>query len=193
MKWFMVVALMAVAACSDSGSTLLQPVKVAGGAIRGYADQQVLRVRVDASRNRLWVLGLGHVDVYDLAKKHLIQRILLPEWYVAELICQPDMAVDPSGTVFISHNLQPKLLQIHPDTFQLKEHVIRLVNKEHWDIGFGRLAFGADGTLFAATASGASLWSIDFGTASARQIEPGARVSDECGFVHEPGLSSRVP
>ena len=183
MKWIMLVATIAMTACGDPISTPVEYMNVDGGAIDKYMHQQVLRVRVDASRNRLWVLGLDHVDVYDRAKKHLIRRIVLPGWYLPELICQPDMAVDQSGSVFISHNLQPKLLQIDPHTFQLKEHLIQLVNKEHWDIGFGRLAFDADGTLLAATASGGSIWKIDIANGRAHQVELSPHVSDECGFV----------
>lgn len=154
--------------------------------------QQALHVRVDTARNRLWVLSLDDVYVYDIAKKHLIRRIALPGWSVAEFICQPDMALDRSGTAFISHNAQPRLWQIDADSFQLKEHVIRLLNRERLDIGFGGLAFTPDGTLFGVSASGGSLWSIDIGNASAQQVELNARVLDACALM-APALTNEGP
>ena len=154
--------------------------------------EEVLRVRVDTTRNRLWVLGPDHVDVYDIAKKHLIRRIALPGWSVAELTCQPDMALDRSGTAFISHNVQPRLWQINADSFQLKERVIRLRNGEHREIGFGGLAFTPDGTLFGVAASGGSLWSIDIANATAHQVELNALVLDACALT-APALANEDP
>ena len=192
MRFFLFVATMAIAGCGDSGPTVSESAKVEmQGANRlPYASllearrssgQETLRVRVDTARNRLWVLGLNHVDVYGIAENQLIQRIELPGSFVAELVCLPDMALDRSGTAFISHNLKPMLWQIDADSFQLKEHVIRLLNREHWDIGFGGLAFAPDGALFGVTASGGSLWSIDIGNASAHQVELNALIPDACG------------
>lgn len=152
--------------------------------------QQALRVRVDTARNRLWVLGLDHVYVYDIARKHLIRRIALPEWSVAQFICPPDMALDRSGTAFISHNVQPRLWQIDADSFQLKEHVIRLLNREGWETGFGGLVFAPDGTLFGVTASAGSLWWIDIGNANAHQVELDALVLDACALT-APSLANQ--
>ena len=137
---------------------------------------------MDTARNRLWVLGIDHVYVYDIARKHLIRRIALPEWSVteADFTCLPDIALDRSGTAFISNNVQPRLWQIDGDSFRLQEHVIRLINRESWDIGFGGLAFAPDGTLFGITALAASLWRIDIGTASAHQVEVDALAPDAC-------------
>lgn len=76
MRFFVFVAIMAIAGCSDSGSP--QPPY---GSLQGayWIDtQQALRVRIDTTRNRLWVLGLDHVDVYDIAERRLIRRIALP-------------------------------------------------------------------------------------------------------------------
>ena len=172
MKFLVFVALVALAGCSDSGSS--QPPQGSLLDTSWAGSQQPLRVRVDTARNRLWILGLDYVDVYDISKRQLIRRIELPDWYVADLICEPDLALDRSGTAFISDNIQPRLWQIDPESFQLKEHVIRLLKREHWDIGFGGLAFAPDGSLFGVTASGGSLWSIDIGNAAAHQVEGNA-------------------
>jgi hypothetical protein len=145
--------------------------------------QQVLRVRADTARNRLWVLSLDKVHVYEIASKQLIRRIGLPRWSVAALVCQPDMALDRSGTAVISHNLEPRLWQIDADSFELKEHVIRMLNQEHLDIGFGGLAYAPDGSLLGVTASGGLLWSIDVAQASANRIELDAPMPDSCGLT----------
>lgn len=189
MKFFVFVATLAIAGCGDSGSTVSASMKVLLDAHRD-GSQQALRVRVDTARNRLWVLGVDDVYVYDIAKKHLIRRIALPGWSVTEFICLPDMALDRSGTAFISHNLQPRLWQIDVHSFELKEHVIRLLGREHWDIGFGGLAFAPDGTLFGVSALAGSLWRIDIGNASAHQVELDARVLDACALT-APALANQ--
>lgn len=141
--------------------------------------QGALRMRVDTARDRLWILTPDHVDIYDIKEKRLIRRIALPGWSVADYICQSDIALDRSGAAFVSDNAQPRLWHIDADSFQLKEHGIRLISKEHWNIGFGGLAFAADGTLFGIDASGRSLWVIDIGRKSAHQVVLGAPALSE--------------
>lgn len=178
MKFFVFVAVVAIAGCGDSGRPY-------ASLLEAHRDgsRQALRVRVDTVRNRLWVLGFDHVYVYDIATKHLMRRIALPGWSVTEFICPPDMALDRSGTAFISHNVQPRLWQIDTDSFQLQEHAIRLLDRERWKIGFGALAFAPDGTLFGITALAGSLWRIDIGKANAYQIELDALALDACALT----------
>ena len=193
MKILAFVAIIALAGCGGSGPTVtaqktevaLRPPYAALLEAHQDGDQQALRVRVDTARNRLWVLGLDDVHVYDIAGRRLIRRIALPEWYVAvaDLICKPDMALDRSGAVFISDNLRPTLWEIDPESFQLKRHVIRLVKRANLDTGFGGLAFAPDGTLFGLTSSAGSLWRIDIGDASAHQVEPDTFMPDACALT----------
>lgn len=133
-------------------------------------EQRALRVKADLARNRLWVLGLEYVHVYDINGKQLIRRVALPPWSVAGIKCSPDMILDRSGSAFISSNAEPRLWKIDAEDFSIKEHAIRLHGKEGWDTGFGALAFAADGTLFALTAYAGSLWRIDIAKDSARMI-----------------------
>jgi len=142
-----------------------------------------LRSSMDAARNRLWVLGIDDVRVYDAAKNQLIGRIVLPGWSVARFICLPDMALDRSGSAFISSNVQAKLWRIDADSFEVKEHEISLHGREQWDIGFGALAFAADGALYALTSSAGSLWKIDIAKASASMIDPDNPPSRACAFT----------
>jgi len=130
-----------------------------------------LRSRADPSRNRLWVLGLDDVRVYDTRDKKLIRRISLPSWSVAGFTCMPDIALDRAGSAFISSNAQSRLWRVDAGSFEVKEYEISLLGKERWDIGFGALAITADGTLFAVTSSANSLWKIDIAGASASLVE----------------------
>jgi len=78
-----------------------------GGPEYAMDERDSLRIRTDASRSRHWVLGLDHVRVYDTASKKLIRQITLPNWSVARFICEPDIALDKSGSAFVSSNVEP--------------------------------------------------------------------------------------
>ena len=145
--------------------------------------RHALRVKVDTARNRLWVLSLEHVYVYDINAKQLIRRVALPAWSVAGIKCSPDMILDRSGSAFISSNAEPRLWKIDAEDFSIKEHAIRLHGREDWDTGFGALTFAADGTLFALTAHGGSLWRIDMGKSSANQVALSERVLNTCALM----------
>ena len=136
----------------------------------GTGERDAFRIRTDTTRNRVWVLGPDDVRVYDAAKRP-IRRIILSNWSVAHFICAPDMVLDGSGSAIISSNLPAWLWWIDADSFEVTQHEISLQGKEQWDIGFGALAFAADGTLVALTASANSLWKIDLARASASLIE----------------------
>ena len=142
--------------------------------------RDALRIRTDTARSRVWVLGLDNVRVYDTVKKRLIRQIELPSWSVARLACMPDMALDRSGSAFISSNAQPRLWRIDADSFEVKVHEISLHGREQWDVGFGALAFAADGTLLALTSPVGSLWRIDVGKASARIVEENTSLRNVC-------------
>jgi hypothetical protein len=167
--WVILLFVMTVmAGCSNEGN-------------RDRMDVQgVLRIKTDTARNRLWVLGLDSVRVYDTVKKRLIRQMELPSWSVARFVCMPDMAMDRSGSAYISSNAQPKLWRIDADSFEVRVHEISLHGREQWDFGFGALAFAADGTLLALTSPVGSLWRIDVGKASARIVEENSSLRDVC-------------
>lgn len=148
-----------------------------------HGQQRALRVKVDAARNRLWVLALDHVYVYDITGKQLIRRVVLPNRSVAGFVCSPDMALDRSGSAFISSNVESRLLKIDAEDFGIKAHEITLHAGANRDIGFGALAFAADGALFALTAHEGSLWRIDVATLSANEVELSERVLNACTLI----------
>jgi len=164
-------AMTVMAGCSNEGN-------------RDRMDERdALRIKTDTARNRLWVLGLDNVRVYDTVKKKLIRQMELPNWSVARFVCMPDLALDRSGSAFISSNVQAKLWRIDADSFEVKEHEISLQGRERWDVGFGALAFAADGALYALTSSVGSLWKIDVANASAGMIEPKSPPLNVCAFT----------
>ena len=106
-------------------------------------------------------------------KSHaLIRRMSLPRWGVvaSDYACPPDLAIDSGGVAFVSNNVQPRLLQIDPVDFQITEHEFSLVTDKQWDIGFGALAFGPDGSLYAFSALGGLLFELDLVNQNAREI-----------------------
>jgi hypothetical protein len=143
-------------------------------------DEQPLRVRVDAPRNRVWVLDVNEVRVYDSVEKRMIRRLVLPNWSVARYVCPPDLVLDAAGSATISSNVVAKLWRIDGAGFGVAELEIRLHERENWDTGFGALALAAGGALLGATSSNGSVWRIDVGDGSARMIDPEATHRDLC-------------
>jgi hypothetical protein len=175
--WSIAAAAIAILGCSDDTAKNARSV-AADAAASSSADERhelrstgTLRVRRDIARNRVWVLGLDEIRLYDLAHRRLMRRIELPGWSVIADLCMPDMAVTPSGAVIVSSNAQPTLWWIDAGGFEVRAYDIRLHGREGWSIGFGALRFDAAGHLFALTASANSMWQIDLAAATARELE----------------------
>jgi len=137
----------------------------------GTDERDTLRVKTDSARGRHWVLGLNRMRVYDTATRKLIRQIALPSWSVVQFVCMPDLAIDGAGSAFVASNVQPRLWRIDADSFELTEHEIKLQGKEQWDIGFGALAFSANGALYGMMSAGGSVWKIDVAGSSASLVE----------------------
>lgn len=150
----------------------------------------ILRVRADTVRGRLWVLTVADVRVYDTTKRTLIRRIGLPNWSVAGrgFACPPDIVLDRGGGAFVSSNVEPRLLQIGPGNFRRREHQLALVSSRKWDVGFGGLAFDANGTLLALSAVGGSLFAIDLRNRIATEIAATPLLAEACPLA----LDSRL-
>jgi hypothetical protein len=131
----------------------------------------VLRVKADATRNRIWVLSVDELRVYDAARKALMSRVRLPGWFVLESDCSPDFALDHSGSAFITDNVQAKVWRVDAASFAVSEHDIRLQWSRHWDIGFSSVAFTPNGSLYALSSTANSLWKIDATGGTAELVE----------------------
>ena len=171
--WAMIVAAAAMAGCSTEGRPTTY----------GLGERDALRIKLDSKHERIWVLGLDGVRVYDSSRKRLAHKIPLPRWSVARFSCMPDMVLDRTGSAYISSNVQPKLWRIDADSFQVSELDIRLQGRENWDVGFGALAFTADGSLLALTSMGRWFWEIDVAGGGARLVEPDTPVTTVCDFT----------
>ena len=134
--------------------------------------EQVLRIREDPERNRLWLLDHDAVSLYDNRSGKLLQRIVLPGWtYVGkEFGCPPDLALDPSGAAFVTSNVLPVLWRIDPVQLEVTVLDIALDADQDKDVGFTGLAFAADGIFIAANAIHGTLWQIDLRASSAQKL-----------------------
>jgi hypothetical protein len=190
-SWLMLLlVLTANAGCSDAGKAATDSARSAG--LRGETDggQDVVRVREDLVRNRLWVLTLNEVRVYNTATtgKRLIRTIALPNWSVVGYrnVCMPDLVLDRSGSAFIASNGEARLMRIDADRFALEDYAISFRERAGMDVGFGALAFASDGTLFARTTPGGMLWKIDVARASATMAVVKKLPVDPCTLTTQP-------
>ena len=190
----LLITMVAIAGCGDIGkpSHNMSARRADNGEFRQGAqrinESEILRVREDIPRNRLWVLTLKEVRVYNTAAtgKNLIWKMALPTWSVVGFrnVCTPDLALDRAGSAFISSNGQARLLRIDADRFDLKDFAISFNERDGLDIGFGALAFAADGTLYGRTTPGGLLWKIDIVKASATMAAVNMTLpSDQCAIT----------
>jgi hypothetical protein len=151
----------------DDGS--VQRVPVAGGApqkrmaaLPQDGREHVLRVRFDDKRDRIWILDAAGVYLYEAATSRLIHRWPLEQTQHSLQHCLPDIAVHPSGALYESSAVAPKIWRIDGASFAVTEHDIQADSDHGKDFGFSALAFAGDsGTLYAASATTGSLWKID--------------------------------
>jgi hypothetical protein len=184
-RWILVLAA-TMAGCGSESNRVADPVGPALVVPVAYkaGEQGVLRVRTDGARDRLWVLSVNDLRIYDRARKQLIRRIALPSWSVARFICPPDMVLDGSGSAIVSGNAQAKLWRIDADTLEVKEREIRLYEREQWDVGFGALTLVADGSLLALSSTGGWLWNVNVDAGTARLWNWGTPLLNACDLTH---------
>lgn len=181
--WILILAAAVTTGCSRETGPAQGPAAVRGGdGDNGDILQSGFRIRRDAARNRIWVLGLDYVRVYDGQSKTLIRKIALSSWSVARFACDPDMVLDASGSAIISSNVQPRLWRIDAGSFEVREHPVTLQGRERWDVGFGALAIGVDGTLLAMTSVTEALWRIDLTKGSGSMVPPAGAPVNVCGL-----------
>ena len=174
--WISILAATVMAGCSQEQRAAQGQAEFRGGDVL----HDGFRIRRDAARNRIWLLGLDNVRVYDGQSKRLIRAIALPSWSVVHSGCDPDMVLDASGSAIVSSNVQPRLWRIDAGSFEASEHPIILEGRERWEVGFRALAVNADGTLLALTSLSDTLWSIDLGKGSAREFAPTGALLNVC-------------
>jgi hypothetical protein len=183
----LLLAIAAVAGCGDNVNPRNETQAVIG--------QDVLRVREDLARNRLWVLTLDEVRIYHTSatQKRLIRKIALPNWSVVGVrnVCMPDLVLDRSGSAFIASNGEARLVRIDGDRFALQDFSIRFQSREGLDTGFGALAFAADGTLFARTTPDGVLWKIDVAGANATLADAMKKLPADRCVITSPSMTTQ--
>jgi hypothetical protein len=129
-------------------------------------------VRVDAQRNRLWVLDPEALTLYDNLNGRRLRRVALPELFLVgdDHACPPDIALDAAGAVLVSSNVLPVLWRVDPQRFEVTRIELAMDADTDKDFGFTGLSFAGDDVLIAAASTFASLWRIDIRTASATKI-----------------------
>ena len=125
--------------------------------------EHVLRIRLDAQRQRIWVLASDAVYVYDYVNSRLTHRIAIDALAQhSSDHCLPDMALDRFGNAFVSSATQTLLTRIDAESLELTQRELQLDSDQDKDFGFSALAFvGRSDTLYAASASTGALWRID--------------------------------
>jgi hypothetical protein len=66
--------------------------------------QRGIRLKIDAARDRLWLLDTGDIHVYQLETNQFIKKIRLPGLNDPLNNCLPDLALDATGSAIISSN-----------------------------------------------------------------------------------------
>jgi len=142
------------------------------------------RVQVDASRNRVWVLSLKGVYIYESRTRKLIKRVELPNWVMVKeaFVCGPDLVLAASGTGYVTSNIQPIIWEIDAETLTVREHVLALDADKDKDFGFSALSFGAGGRdLLGVSSPLGIVWRIDLAADTAQMARSPKPIRGSCG------------
>lgn len=144
--------------------------------------QNVLRVRLDGPRARLWVLASDAVYVYHTPSSRLLARIPIGDisQHSSEH-CLADMALDDAGNAYVSSAMRPLLMRVDARSFEAAQHVLRPDVDSDKDFGLSALAF-ADGALYAASATIGRLWKVDYVNGTAQHVEISEPIFGACAL-----------
>jgi hypothetical protein len=144
--------------------------------------QNVLRVRLDDSHARLWVLASDAVYVYDMPTSRLLVRISIDEMgQHSSEHCLADMALDGAGNAFVSSAMRPQVMRVDARTFETTRHLLQPDVDRDKDFGLSALAF-ANGTLYAASAGIGKLWKLDYARSTAQHVEISRPIFGACAL-----------
>lgn len=156
---------------------------------RSDGRERALRLKVDAVRDRLWVLDAGGVFVYSLSGRKLLQRIALPRADLSKENCLPDIVLDAgTGTAYVSDNRRPAVYAIawaaDGHGLEKTEIAVRFAAGAKQGGGFSALALTENPpALIAGSAASGALWRIDLAEATAHAIEASpAPLKGICGM-----------
>jgi hypothetical protein len=144
----------------------------------------ILRLQVDAARDRIWILTRSGVDVYDSRTQKGTRHVPLPDWHWAgePFGCSPDLALGPRGEALISSDVVPTIWRVDPATLAVSRHELVQHEDADKDVGFSGLAFSAEqGVWFGASSFHGSLWRIDPSLRWAEKMPSPTPIRKPCG------------
>ena len=147
------------------------------------------RHRIDAARERVWILNREGVFLVDLAKATRV-AVTLPDWLRVDARhgCLPDLALGPKGDVVITSNVVPTLWRIDADSLAVSVHRPVLDADTDRDIGFSGLVYSErHGAFFGASYHHGSLWRIDARLERAQKVPLSEAIAHACGLAVRPG------
>jgi hypothetical protein len=133
----------------------------------------ILKLQVDAVRERIWILTRSGVDIYNFKTQKRTAQVSLPDWHWAgkPFGCSPDLALGPRGEALISSDVVPTIWRVDPATLAVSKHELALNEDADKDIGFSALAYSAEqGVWLAVSCFHGSLWRIDPSLRSAQKM-----------------------
>lgn len=143
------------------------------------------RYRIDAARNRVWVLTEEGLALYDVKAPRRV-ALQLPQWVAAGKAfgCLPDVALGPGGEAVVTSNVLPTLWKIDPETLAVTVHPLALDADEDKDVGFSGLAYWPEeGAFFAVSYAHGSLWRIDPQLVRAQKVKLSEPILRACGLA----------
>ena len=131
---------------------------------------EAVRIRHDDLRNRTWVVGVG--GAYLLEAGAPARRFRLPGWVLLACAgdCQPDLMVEPGGTVLVSSNIQPDLWRVDPEASTAVRMPIAPEGDAMKDVGFTGLRHGEHGQIDVTGTLDGAAWQIDLAAGRAVKL-----------------------
>ena len=133
-----------------------------------------LRIQVDTRRNRVWVLSLNGVYVYDSRTRKLVKRVVLPDWTVVKegFVCGPDLVLAASGAALVTSKIMPIIWEIDAESMAVREHNLALDADNDKDFGFTALSPGPGGRELLGVSSPLGIvWRIDLAAGNAQKVQ----------------------
>ena len=131
-----------------------------------------IRVLCDEPRDRTWILGTDAVYLHERGISTPPRRFALPGWIYLKppYAREPDLLVEPGGTVIVSSNIMSRLWRIDADAASTEELDIALQPGSDRDFGFSALEMMGHGALRATSSTDRSRWQIDLAARSASRV-----------------------
>lgn len=153
----------------------------------------MLRVRHDPQRERIWTLTHEGVSIYSARTRERIRQLALPGWHWAgePYSCAPDLAIGPAGEALVTSDVAPTLWRVDPATFQVTRHELALDAERDRDVGFTGLAYSAERDAYFAVSFSGSLWRLGASLEQASKVALSELLPGACGLHAGPVLCVR--